>query len=306
MHVCARHASSSPLVRDARRARRADPTGLGSVRRSWEREVKNRFMALRRAIVHAVVKLDVLGIRGPSVEQVLFEKTFGFRAIGDAVTPPAQGQFAFQRSAAKVQSFSEWLRQAAREGILEVSSGTPLSQAANASWQNTYIDAAYKKGMRDAEGRVPGGINAAFSQPVHADAAGLIYTRAYRALEGVTEVMDAQMSAALAQSIVEGLGAMETANMLADRVDAIGLVRARTIARTELTATYAEATLNSFEEMGVEGVEVEAEFATAGDDSVCPECEDLEGQVFGISEARGMLPVHPNCRCALLPILKED
>ena len=302
--------SSLPLA-DAARARRTDPTGLGSVRRRWETEVRRRFGELRRAVRRAVVTLDVLGLKGPSPESMMFERMFSARLTGDAITPPSREQFAFQRSAAKVQSFSEWLRQAAREGILEVTAGTPLTMAANASWQNVYIDSAYQKGIRDSYGRLgslapDGGLAAAFNRPVHADAAGLIYTRAYRALEGVTDVMDAQMSAALAQSMIEGLGALETARLLEDRVDAIGLTRARTIARTELTAAYAESSLNSYAEAGVEGVRVEVEFATADDDSVCPECEELEGNEYDLQEARGLLPVHPNCRCALIPVLPDD
>lgn len=289
--------------------RRYDPTGLGAARKRWEREVLRRFGALKRAIYQAVVTLDVLGLKGPSVAGTSLDLLFnGSRRTDarDAITKPTAGEFVFQRAAAKVESFGAWLKEASREGILEVSFGTPLSQAANASWQNVYLDTAYKKGVRDAAKRVgTGPILSGFDAPVHADAAALIYTRAYRALEGVTEVMDAQMSAVLARAMVEGKGAVATANALIDRVDAIGVARARTIARTELTAAYAEATLNSYAEAGVEGVEVEAEFATAGDESVCPECEELEGKVFEISEARGLLPVHPNCRCALLPVVKE-
>lgn len=73
-----------------------------------------------------------------------------------------------------------------------------------------------------------------------------------------------------------------------------------------MTSAYAEGALNSYEEMGIEGVEVEAEFATAGDDVVCPECEELEGKVYSIEEARGVIPVHPNCRCAWIPMVGES
>lgn len=44
------------------------------------------------------------------------------------------------------------------------------------------------------------------------------------------------------------------------------------------------------------------EFVTAGDNDVCPVCEDLEGQVFTYSEAIGLIPVHPHCRCAWIPV----
>lgn len=40
-----------------------------------------------------------------------------------------------------------------------------------------------------------------------------------------------------------------------------------------------------------------AEFTTQGDDKVCPECELLAGEEYTVDEARGVIPVHPNCRC---------
>jgi SPP1 gp7 family putative phage head morphogenesis protein len=294
-------------MRDARKGR-TDPTGLGSVRSRYEREVKHRFGLLRRAIRDAIVKDDVLGLKGTRITP--FGQPLRISSRDAKISSkPSPGQFAFERSAGKVQSFMDWVRQAQAEGILETSLGTPLSAAASSSWQNVYLQSAYQKGMSDAAKRagqsLGSPISAAFNQPVHADAAALIYTRAYESLSGVTEVMATNMSRALARSMVEGLGAMDTADALTDVVDGIGLTRARTIARTELTAAYSEATLNSYEEMGLEGVTVEAEFTTADDDSVCPECEELEGKVFSIAESHGVIPVHPNCRCAFLPVVPD-
>ena len=289
-----------------------DPTGLTAPRRKWEREMVRRFTDLKKAIRAAIVDLDVLGLRRPGNAQSLaFMRSFpGSQPVRDAVTLPAPCAFAYQRSSSKVASFMEWLADAEREGILEVLVGTPLETAASSAWQNVYIDTAYQKGMRDAYARAGGGsageyVRGAFHQPVHADAAGLTYTRSYNSLVGVTDTMDAQISRVLAQGILEGRGAMDVARSLEDRVDAIGITRARVIARSEMTAAYADATLNTYEDMGVEGVEVEAEFATAGDESVCPECEELEGKVYSIEESRGVIPVHPNCRCAWLPVVGD-
>jgi hypothetical protein len=41
---------------------------------------------------------------------------------------------------------------------------------------------------------------------------------------------------------------------------------------------------------------------TAGDDRVCPICEDLEGGgPYDLDTALSLIPAHPNCRCALIP-----
>jgi len=38
----------------------------------------------------------------------------------------------------------------------------------------------------------------------------------------------------------------------------------------------------------------------------CEECEPLEGVIFSVEEAHGMIPRHPNCRCTFIPVLKEQ
>jgi SPP1 gp7 family putative phage head morphogenesis protein len=110
--------------------------------------------------------------------------------------------------------------------------------------------------------------------------------------------MDQQISGVLANGLAQGKGPMQIARDINNRVDKIGITRARVIARTETINAHAEATLNSYEEAGVEGVEVEAEFTTSGDNAVCPECDALSGKVFTLTEARGVIPVHPQCRCS--------
>lgn len=41
---------------------------------------------------------------------------------------------------------------------------------------------------------------------------------------------------------------------------------------------------------------------TAGDDLVCPICEDIEANSpYSIDEARSLIPAHPYCRCAFIP-----
>jgi SPP1 gp7 family putative phage head morphogenesis protein len=77
--------------------------------------------------------------------------------------------------------------------------------------------------------------------------------------------------------------------------------RANMIARTETIYAHAEGQLDSFEELNIREVGVMAEWLTAGDEDVCLECEALEGTVMTIEEARGLLPRHPNCRCAWIP-----
>lgn len=66
-------------------------------------------------------------------------------------------------------------------------------------------------------------------------------------------------------------------------------------AETEITRMHAEAQLTAFAAMGLKNVGVMAEWVTMGDDRVCPECAAMEGRLFPIEEARGMIPLHVNC-----------
>lgn len=273
---------------------RRDPTRTIYIRAKYEADLVRRFTRLKRQIITAVGT----------------ENGFGLQANQDAVAPP---RFNFPRSADKVDAFMTWLEDQEYAGILETTRGTPLRSAAQRSWQNVYINSAYQKGIAQAAGLMRGDgvdvsdrwIDAGFLRPIHADAVGLIHTRAYNELQGITDVMDQQISRTLALGLAEGRGPMDIARKMVDRVDAIGITRARMLARTETIAAHADSTLNTYDEAGLEGVSVMSEFSTAGDDQVCPECAALEGREYSIDEARGLIPLHPNCRCAWLPIVRN-
>jgi uncharacterized protein YidB (DUF937 family) len=202
----------------------------------------------------------------------------------------------------------EWLRKQEDELILEIMPGFNVKSAAQSAWSNSYIDTAYQKGIRDAANKMkkegaeiaPSWINSAFNRPVHADRLGLIYTRTFSDLDGITRVMDQQISRILAQGIGEGRGPLDIARELNERVDKIGITRARMLARTEIVSSHAEASINAYEEAGLEGVDVEAEILNGSDP--CPECQALaENGPYTLSEARGLIPAHPNCVCSLNP-----
>lgn len=282
----------------------ADPTGTSSIAAAYEADAVRRFKALRRLIYEAIVDLDVLGI---GTQATIFSTVFRAPPImmGDTVAAPTRRAFAFERSGSKVSSFMEWLRRAEDDGILDVMYGTPMSEAADRSWQNVYIETAYLKGLRDAEARGGAPVQGAFLRPTHADRAGLAYTRAYGALKGVTDEMDKRISAVLARGIAEGRAPAWIARQIVKLVDGIGIVRARLIARTETIRAHADATLGSYREAGITGVNLKAEFSTARDNRVCPVCAAMEGRKFTLKQAEGVIPIHPNCRCAWIPVVSK-
>ena len=281
---------------------RVDPTKTLTLRRRFEADLVRRLKKVRRDIQTSIITNDAFALGPRTPIQGLI--------ANEPISPRA---FEFQTDSQKVDSFMAWLKTEVDREVLEVTRGTAQSRVGNRRWTDTYIRAGYDKGIRNASGemRKQGAtvsdrfVDAAFNRPIHADRAGLIFTRMFSELEGITNVMDQQISRVLAGGIIEGLGAKELARNINNRVDKIGITRSRVLARTEIVAAHAEATLNLYEEAGAEGVTVQAEFATAGDDDVCPECEALEGKIYTIEESHGIIPVHPNCRCTFLPVLVD-
>lgn len=297
--MCATCGSSTHIV-DA--GNRIDPTGTTGIRKRFEADLVRRFRAIRTAIRDAVQVRDVLGLKS-GLNAMGFMTAYGGRGrrVGDDIRPAPS--FAFERDQQKVSAFMAWLDEQVASEVLGVFTGTPLATAADQSWMNVYITSAYRKGLQDAFRGDPL-LAAAFNRPIHADRVGMIFTRSFSELKGIAEAMDSQISRVLATALIEGQGPMVTARRLADRVDKIGITRARVLARTETIAAHASGTLGAYREMQVAGVNLRAEWLTARDGSVCSICQALQGRVFTLDEAEGMLPRHPNCRCVWVAAVK--
>ena len=280
---------------------RRDPSNTKTLRAKFESEMNARYSRLKGIINQAIITNDVFGLKS---------RQFGDAAavvLTDAVAPPARA-FEFSRSADKVTQFMGWLTEQQDELILGVTQGAAVANSAETAWTSTYIEASYTKGLSGSASKMrkegasiaSSWVNTAFQRPIHADRLGLAYTRTFTELDGITKTMDQQISRILAQGIGEGRGPYDIARQINERVDKIGRTRSRMLARTEVINAHADASLNAYQEAGLEGVEVEAEWLTAADP--CPECDALSrGGPYTISEARGLIPVHPNCRCAWSP-----
>jgi SPP1 gp7 family putative phage head morphogenesis protein len=283
------------------RARRFDPSNTAGLRRKFEADLMRRFRALRGLVYQSIVKNDVFGLGKFGVQDgIVF-------IMRDQEALPA-AKFAFARSKDKIDGFMAWLIEQEEKGILSITPGTSNSQASENAWTNTYVQSAYHQGVADAGNKMrragadvaPSWIQNAFTRPIHADRLGIAYTRTFNQLKGITDTMDQQISNVLTNGLSRGAGPMQIARDINQRIEGIGAVRARVLARTEVINAHAQATLNSYQEAGIHGVDVEAEFTTSGE-NVCLECEDLEGKTYTIQEAQGIIPVHPNCRCAWNP-----
>ncbi len=143
-------------------------------------------------------------------------------------------------------------------------------------------------------------LHSSFNQPVAREKVELLASRTFDEMENVTDDMANRMSRVLADGMVQGKGPHEVAKDLTGVVD-FSRQRAEVVARTELMKSHNEGQLTAMEQLGVQHVGVEVEWLATPDERTCPICADMEGSVFTIDEAHGLLPRHPMCRCCFVP-----
>lgn len=294
-----------------------DPSRTTALRATFIRAMNRRFLKVRAMIRKAVFFEDVFG---------MIDNPFTVNQT------PGRRAYQFMTSAEKVDAFMVWLRREAMVEILEMNTIVQFGRASNQAWTNVYIQNAYERGVARARTQlqqagfdVPplsetGGITASMAGPFHADRVGLLYSRTFNDLKGITDAMDGHISRVLSQGIADGLNPRELGKILNDTIrkgggelgitDTLGRYipaerRAQMLARTEIIRAHAEAQLQEYKNWGVEGVSVQAEWITAGDNRVCSECAGKEGGIYTIEQAQGMIPLHPSCRCAWLPYNKD-
>jgi SPP1 gp7 family putative phage head morphogenesis protein len=334
-------ADSDDVPQVAKALPRDDPTRTTKLRKRFGAQIYKRYKALKGAVRQYVLAENRFGIQNATVADAVANRAIALGsatdsphawagARGDAplfyapnaqipgmpdpsnvpsITPPASPSWDFPEDRKKVQAFTQWFRGAQNAILL---GGGGAGPSAGVGWSNEYVRYSYFRGLDFAEDALKSqgfvgediDIMNTFNMPVHRDALALIYQRQYNGLKGITDEVDKQVSRVLAEGFAAGENPRTIARTINDRVDKIGVTRGRTLARTEIIRTYNEATLNRFEQiLGGDGsVQLYAEFSTARDSRVCPICAALEGTTFRIKDAHNVIPQHPNCRCAWVPV----
>ncbi len=285
--MCKKH-----LTTNATLAQR-DPTKTLTLRRRFVAQMKKRFSILKKDITTSIVTNDAFGLNE--------------RQGLNLLTPAAPGAFDFPLLEDQISAFNAWLLTEIDNTLLDTVSTIRGAQP----WTDPFIASAYAAGQRQGtaglrtEGILIRGVESVFEgtlgQGVPASRVRVLQARAFTELRGVTNAMAQQISSILTDGLIAGDNPSTIAAAINERVDAIGLVRANTLARTEIIRAHHMGNIDTLEAAGVQGVKVLAEWATAGDARVCPNCAVLEGRIFTLAEIRGLIPLHPNCRCVALP-----
>lgn len=275
---------------------RMDPTRTALLRRQFIAELNRRFKWLYKQIRELLITDDAFGLKEIQKLKLLQVQ---------------KRQYQFLTNPQKLATFQKWLDGMVKAGIFTTDgiTGKP--------WTGKYIESAYRKGLiraytdtnaevlaRSPEwyaGSKAQFLQTAFAQPEVLSKIELLSMRAFEQLKGITAAVAQQLNRHLAMGLSNGWGPAKIAREMGKSIGTLSRTRLRTIARTEVINAHAEGQLDSFELLGVEEVGVMAEWSTAGDERVCAECADMEGETFTIKQARGWIPLHPNCRCAWIP-----
>ena len=270
-----------------------DPTRTTLLRRKHLIDIRARMNRLKKWIQRWLVTDDMLG-------------------LGDKprLTFNVVREFEFATSEQKLAAFRRHFENQINAGLLEVTNtGQP--------WTEQYVSSAYRKGQERAYFDVKKGTRAerlpfyagsktdflrsSFFAPEAVSKVALLASRSFEELRGISAATSQQINRILADGLINGQGPATIAREMTKQIDTITSRRALTLARTEIIHAHAEGQLDSFERLGIETVSPQVEWLTAGDERVCVECDEFSGDVFTIDEARGMIPWHPNCRCAWTP-----
>jgi SPP1 gp7 family putative phage head morphogenesis protein len=298
---------------------KVDPTRTTSLRNTFARAMRVRFTELVQVIYKTVVTNDCFGLSD--------------RIMTFQMTPAGEGAFAFPRSSQKIEEFMKWLQEQVDKGILTVAEYNQIGSSIDSAWTNMYIFDSYKRGVIRARAEMiaagmlipsieeSGGIGVVMGTPFHMDRVGVLFTRTYNELKGITDAMDSQISRILTQGMIDGDGPSLIARKIiatinGKGVDELGITdtlgrfipaqrRAEMLARTEIIRAHHLATIQEYRNQGVLGITVLGEWKTAGDERVCAACQSLEGKIFTLDEIEPMIPLHPMCRCIALPWVEE-
>ena len=167
---------------------------------------------------------------------------------------------------------------------------TAYKDAARPSMTNAMV-AAYKMGQELINPKPHKHQDGGIDPVLNKRSLKWLKTRLGWAAEEIGATLEAELTAALIAGFEKG----ESMDQIAARIEAqFGPMRADRIARTEIMMSSNMGNIAGFRDAGCEQVEV----LDAQDDVCCDDCSDLNGEVFDIDDAEGIVPYHPNC---LLP-----
>lgn len=126
--------------------------------------------------------------------------------------------------------------------------------------------------------------------------------RSLSALKGITDEMSKTIMQELTDGAIRGEHPNDVARRISAAVDEVGIVRARTMARTETMYAIGQAEEQRYRQHGI----AQVEWLATPDPGrrTCDACAALDGKRYPLDD-HPPRPLHPNCRCDLLPVVED-
>lgn len=290
---------------------RSDPSGTGLAARALAREIILRFEDLAAAVSKLVGDEDCFGLEAAKIGMPTPISLAGFVVNPTATFNAEKAVWRFRTDAQKVDAFNKWLRNQVQHDVLETDHlGRPwlekaLTDTYGRGLGRGYVDAKGKSLRGGTPAFLAGSkhefVSRALADPQTMARIQLVSSRAFEELRGLSATASTQLNRILTRGLIQKNTAKKLAKEMSEKVEGLSKDRALLISRTELVHAQAEAQLDAYEALGSDAVQLFAEWGTAQDDRVCAACGALEGTVFRVKDARGLLPRHPACRCCWLP-----
>ena len=206
-----------------------------------------------------------------------------------------------------MKKFDAWLQGAIAEIIL---SGSVQKDDSNINWLLAYIDTAYRKGIKKSTSvmqqrlgkNVIPDLPNLVNLPPHARAMELIFTRDFDQLKGITEAMSQQISYVISEGILQGENPNDMAKRITDRVEKIGITRAKLLARTEVINAFNLARINNVDAYSdFLGEEVVFRWISGVDARVRDTHRERNNKFYSKEKVTPLIG-EPNCRCTITEI----
>lgn len=258
--------------------RKLDPTRTITLRRVFAGEINTQLEILRKELFQYLFTNDSLSLYYHSLS------TFNTANDGEK----------------KVQTFREWLSNALASFLGRTTLGKSLKKAYEKGMERAYSllnkgknairDSSFLRGTVEEFKR-----NAGSSSQLN-----LLIEKARNELKGLGEGLTTE----LLREFSDSLSANDSQKDVEKKFNTVFKKykdKAILLSGNAVVQGHAWGELDGLKGLGVTHVGVEVEFRTAGDSRVCPLCAALEGQIYPIEEAYGIIPVHIRCRCMFIP-----
>lgn len=205
----------------------------------------------------------------------------------------------------KLNTFEKTVRKAQIDDLLQYTFADYGDVVASFSDEVTdTLETSLKRAGKTSLARVGAGVTFDLNNP------RVIEFLRQHALDSATSISGSLKDEARSRIIAgvdAGLGPADIARNLSEFFNEQSDFRAMRIARTEVVAGYQQGNLEGYRQSGVV---VSKKWLTAGDDNVDDDClqNEADGDVpldAGFSSGDFTPPVHPNCRCDLVPVTGE-